>query len=89
MAFTRSSALFFGSIIAALALMLSETAVAAPPYRFVTAWGSYGTADGQFVGPTAIASGPAAGIYVGDSDGRVQAFDRAGGFIRKWTSEGM
>jgi hypothetical protein len=89
MAFTRSSALFVASILAVLALMLSGTAVAAPPYRLVTAWGSYGTANGQFVGPTAIASGPAAGIYVGDSDGRVQAFDRAGGFTRKWTAPGM
>jgi hypothetical protein len=64
---------------------LCGTAFAAEPYQFVKAWGSYGTAHGQFLGPGPVAAGPGASIYVADSDGRVQVFDRSGGFVRTWS----
>jgi len=75
--------------LATLASTVCGSAFAAEPYQFVNSWGSYGTADGQFVGPGWVASGPGAGIYVADTDGRVQVFDRTGSFIRKWNVDGV
>jgi hypothetical protein len=51
--------------------------------KFVRAWGSFGTGDGQFIVPIDIATDAAGHVYV-ISDGRhdVQEFDAAGTFVR-------
>jgi len=52
---------------------------------FITAWGSYGSGDGQFKTPVGIAIGGSGDIYVTDvySD-RVQVFSSTGAFLRQW-----
>jgi DNA-binding beta-propeller fold protein YncE len=62
---------------------------------FVTAWGSKGDADGQFMfksgdGPEfgAIGIDSQNEIFVADYTGRVQVFDPNGKLLRKWTIKG-
>jgi len=59
-----------------------------PAYRFVTAWGSKGSATGQFNDPTGLAlSGNE--LFVSDArNGRVQVFDLTGKFIRSFGKSG-
>lgn len=55
---------------------------------FKTAWGSYGSADGQLDAPLALAIGPSE-VYVTEmGNDRVQVFDLQGNFLRKWGSYG-
>jgi hypothetical protein len=56
---------------------------------FVTKWGGTGSANGQFLTPTAIAVDAAGNVYVAEGSGnRVQKFDGNGGFILKFGSPG-
>ena len=56
---------------------------------FITKWGSYGTGDGQFIGPWGISFNPLEIVYVADTDNnRIQKFDSNGNFITKWGSFG-
>lgn len=55
---------------------------------FLAAWGSQGSADGQFRYPSGIAT-DGAYIYVADRDlNRVQKFDANGNYIAQWGSGG-
>jgi DNA-binding beta-propeller fold protein YncE len=55
-----------------------------PP--FLTAWGSYGTGDGQFLTPVGVAVDADGIVYVVDSNlQRVKRFTRTGGFLPQWS----
>ncbi len=63
--------------------------------RFVRSWGTHGTGDGQFlfdydpaIGVSPIAIAADGTMYIGDTTGRVQAFDGGGRFLRKWGGPG-
>jgi sugar lactone lactonase YvrE len=58
-------------------------------YSFVTAWGSSGSGNGQFLAPTGIAVDPSGYVYISDSLAhRIQKFDKNGNFITAWGSYG-
>ena len=53
-----------------------------PQRRFISAWGSFGGADGQFVSANSVATDGAGHVYVGDDLRRdVQAFTSDGTFL--------
>ena len=56
---------------------------------FLTAWGSEGTGDGQFVRPVAAAVDAAGSVYVVDlAPPRIQKFTGEGSFLLAWGSAG-
>ena len=57
--------------------------------NFLSMWGDFGTGDGQFRFPVAVAVGDSDNVYVADSSNyRIQKFDSDGTFITKWGSQG-
>ncbi len=53
--------------------------------KFLKAWGSYGTAPGQFNTPHSIAIDSRGLLYVSDRENnRIQIFDGDGNFLRQW-----
>jgi len=58
-------------------------------YKFVLAWGSLGSGNGQFSRPCSVAVGSSGNVYVTDIDNsRVQKFNGSGKYITQWGSEG-
>ncbi|HEY7778108.1 MAG TPA: 6-bladed beta-propeller [Nitrososphaeraceae archaeon] len=56
---------------------------------FVTKWGTFGTANGQFIGARGIAVDSSGYVYVVDQNNhRVQKFTNNGEFVGKWGTEG-
>lgn len=57
-----------------------------PSGQLVASWGSPGTGNGQFNGPSAIAVDPTGtSVYVADTENnRIQKFDAAGNFLAAW-----
>jgi DNA-binding beta-propeller fold protein YncE len=56
---------------------------------YLTAWGSFGTGDGQFGSPSGIAVAHSGDVYVSDIDNQtVQRFTADGTFISRWGSAG-
>ena len=54
----------------------------APTGGFITQWGGFGTAPGNFRYPRDVAIGPSGRVYVADTlNDRIQIFDTGGGFI--------
>lgn len=51
--------------------------------KFVRAWGSFGTDNGQFTNPKGIATDGKT-VYVADDGNGMQAFDANGGFLRRF-----
>lgn len=57
--------------------------------RFLTAWGSKGREDGQFVDPVDVTVDPHGRVYVLDAGRQdVQVFDAQGQFLAKWGDGG-
>src|SRR5712692_1253938 len=57
--------------------------------RFVKAWGTKGSAPGQFNLPHAVVVDTKGLVYVADRENkRIQIFDADGNFIREWTQAG-
>jgi|GEM_PF-1772058 len=71
-----------------LGLFLAGVAVAEESYEFTAKWGSFGSGDGQFYNPEAIAVDSSGNVYVADGAGRIQKFSASGVFITKWGSPG-
>jgi hypothetical protein len=58
-------------------------------YSFVRSWGSKGTDEGQFDGPSGIAIDSSNNVYVTDLfNNRIQKFTADGTFITSWGSKG-
>ena len=75
-------------IIAGLAAVAPTTALGQAP-AFVRYWGGFGTGDGQFNEPTAVAVDASGYVYVVDSDNyRVQKFTAGGVYVTQWGSFG-
>ena len=69
------------------ALVPAAPALAAP--SFVSTWGSFGTAAGQFNEPRGLATDSAGNVYVADSENhRIQKFTADGTFITQWGTAG-
>jgi len=57
--------------------------------NYIKAWGTYGTAPGQFDLPHSIAIDKQGRVYVGDRENqRIQIFDTDGHFLKQWTGFG-
>lgn len=58
-------------------------------YSFLRKWGTFGSGDGQFNAPYAIAVDSSSNVYITDTTNfRIQKFDSSGTFITKWGYEG-
>ena len=76
-------------IVAGLAALLIAAGPATASYQFQTAWGSSGSAAGQFNAPGLISVGPDGSVYVADTgNNRVQRFDANGAFLTSWGGTG-
>lgn len=52
-------------------------------------WGRWGPEAGEFSDPWGVAEGPDGTVYVADrGNGRLEAFDSAGRFVRAWDTDG-
>jgi sugar lactone lactonase YvrE len=59
-----------------------------PAHKFVKAWGSFGSGDGQFADANAIAT-DGKSVYVNDGErGDIQVFDAGGRFLRSFSGPG-
>jgi DNA-binding beta-propeller fold protein YncE len=71
-------------VLVAFALALIPAGSASAAYVQQRAWGSSGTAEGQFDSPQGVATLPGA-VYVADTaNSRIQAFDPLGTFLFTW-----
>ncbi len=67
----------------------SPTTAVNQEYEFVHKWDSYGTGDGQFKWPKAVAVDSSQNVYVTDvENNRIQKFNSSGDFVGKWGSMG-
>lgn len=58
--------------------------------QFITSWGGFGTATGQFDDPIGVAVDADGNVFVADAaNDRVQKFDNDGNFIKTWDASGM
>ena len=69
--------------------LMSASLTHAETYGYVTKWGSYGTAAGQFYCPEGVAVDSSGNVYVADSgNNRIQKFNSNGGYLTQWGSPG-
>jgi len=74
-----------GSIVVADGLINSRVAKYDAKGKFLTAWGSKGTENGQFDAVHAVAVDKRDNIYVADrSNDRIQVFDKNGKHLNTW-----
>jgi len=67
----------------------TSTPTPAECVQFTAQWGSPGTGNGQFQGPTGITVDKVVDVYVVDSqNNRIQKFDSNGNFLLTWGSAG-
>ncbi|WP_255317342.1 choice-of-anchor U domain-containing protein, partial [Candidatus Magnetobacterium casense] len=77
------------TVIIALVLVSVATVAATETYSFVTKWGSFGSGDGQFYHPSAVAIDASGNVLIADSyNNRIQKFTSIGTFITTWGSGG-
>jgi DNA-binding beta-propeller fold protein YncE len=80
------------ALVTAIALAALATAGAQPAtadFRFLSEWGSLGTAPGQFDIPDGVAVDPAGRVYVADRENnRIQKFTSSGRLIAVWGRNG-
>ena len=77
------------SIILLIFTLAPKSALAESPPPLTLHWGSFGTNDGQFKSPNAVATDDFGHVYVTDfNNDRIQKFDSNGAFITKWGSSG-
>jgi DNA-binding beta-propeller fold protein YncE len=70
-------------------ILYATSAGFASEYQFDLTWGSEGSGDSEFVGPSGIAVHSSGDVYVTDmSNSRIQKFDSNGNFISTWGAEG-
>jgi len=82
-------------IVAASMALVPAIAFGQAP-AFVTAWGGFGTGDGQFQGPTSVAVDGIGNVFVADpgdlnnppTTNRIQKFSNTGGYLTQWGSTG-
>lgn len=71
---------------AAAAAGIPSATAADEPYVFVTKWGQAGAGDGSFAAPNVVGVDADGAVYVWDTGNkRIQVFDAAGTFLRKWS----
>ena len=58
--------------------------------KYLTQWGSYGTSNGQFEGPSGIAVDSSNNVYVADigNNNRIEKFSSSGNYLTQWGSSG-
>ncbi|MBF0336416.1 MAG: hypothetical protein HQL05_01155 [Nitrospirae bacterium] len=77
------------TLIIALVLVSVAALSATETYSFVTKWGSFGSGDGQFYHPSAVAIDASGNVLIADSyNNRIQKFTSSGTFITTWGSGG-
>jgi sugar lactone lactonase YvrE len=70
-------------------LLVATSTMAATAPTFATQWGTFGSGEGQFSSPLAIATDASGDVYVADtSNDRVEKFDSDGDFLGQWGSRG-
>ena len=85
MGLKRYSLVLIGLLILILAGIGMPASASLPAY--LTQWGSYGTANGQFNNPAGVAVNSTGYVYVADSDNsRVQVFDPSGEYVTNWST---
>lgn len=72
-------------LLVPLALACLQLPSIAAAQTFITAWGSAGAGDGQFITVVGVAVGSNGDIYVSDGgNSRVQVFTSGGTYLRQW-----
>lgn len=88
----KQANLFYKFLICLILLslgLMSATITHAEAYKFVTKWGSWGNASGQFVSPMCIAVDSSRNVYVSDIyNYRIEKFDSSGKYITQWGTKG-
>jgi streptogramin lyase len=73
-------------LLVSLALACLQFPPIAAAQTFITAWGSYGSGNGQLKTPQGVAVGGSGEVYVSDGDnGRIQVFTSSGAYLRQWS----
>lgn len=77
------------AVLIGVLLALAGAAPASGAWGYLSAFGTYGSGDGQFVNPQGIDVGPDGNLYVADQgNSRIQVIAPDGAFIRKWGTAG-
>ncbi|MBI5101154.1 MAG: SMP-30/gluconolactonase/LRE family protein [Nitrospirae bacterium] len=67
----------------------AETRAAVPDYLFADEWGTSGSGNGQFSGPSGAAVDTSGNVYVADErNDRIQKFSSTGVFLGTWGTKG-
>ena len=71
--------------ILCLSAAVPTPAASEPPPVFLLAWGTPGSSDGQFLGPSGVATDAAGNVYVADQKNyRIQKFTNDGTYLTQW-----
>ncbi|MEM2760711.1 MAG: hypothetical protein QXW73_07990, partial [Nitrososphaerales archaeon] len=77
------------TLLAVTLIVIMSTATLVDAVSFLTKWGSFGSADGQFRAPSGVAVDSSGNVYVADTNNnRIQKFTSTGTFLTKWGSSG-
>ena len=85
----KSRGLLLSLMILTVVSLNAAAVWATETYQYVTKWGAYGDADGDFLNPNGVAVDASGNVYVVDTDlDRIQKFSPTGAFITKWGANG-